>query len=1336
MHISVKSLLSVATLGAVLSACSFDEIEIPAEEIYTREFIKTFGVIDRNHDWSFVKRAMVTVNTEESTTVEVLAVVDGQTRLLAHYEDVQGQRDLVFDAPTDIDKFIVKAPSFYKGAAEGESVNIPARAAASTNPSYNDAMLSEPVIENGYFWANEFLAPITQILPENNPNNINNKSVVSDFSFVSDGQPFSFYPIHWTTTGHDVLGVYWFDGGEIKMHDLFANHTADDKYHNIYHRPQYLRIPKIDGYYKSTDGPSRIYPVSGKFWLKFNIPVVPSDRNKVYITSDAKGTKPVVKITDAPDNPNTGAYSASEDKMYYYYTYSDLDYGKTYYVCVKPESFKSWHEDSSLDGRYEHDGDADKSTGATWPYSFRINTPDVVPVLQTSGSDKTKISLADDGLTCTYTLTFNKPFSMDSSKGSIKFYKNGSSLSDGTAATDVQMLSGNKLQFVCKGTEYSTEYIVNIPDQLITAAPDGGETYPGAYADLKSFNSGSDYHFTTSADPAGTGGGTGGEGGGEGGGTVTVEAPTLDSVTITEAPDRKSATYVLTFSETPAKKSGAGLITFSYTDGNGDTQTQTVADSDCDISDKNHTATFTFTPDPLLFNTKYTPEIKDGYFVSKTDNTVKVDVSAFNTKAADQYSFTTGDAPVTSNVTADLLDDGPVNQGDNLLATTTELFTATALVKEKLTNVALVTGTYSGIFEDKTYTNTHACKSKLNDKGTHDDSKMIAIVIKPNQDIKLTALGSKVMVCYEIDGSTATEVTEDIEVSEKAYATATWTLKKDKTYNIGGSSKGASEIFALLYEAAPATTASGRPLVRHYKLSSPRTIGWTRYVTDNTPAKNNVSRSRATEDTNATEIYGTDLNNGKRVYSQTNEDELKAALKNNKFYQSESTDSYATNAEVSYGGYHEGSTGDDVVTHKITIQLAEGTNFGFYLRNESGAGNITFLGDNNTGENAENKDFINYSIKNLNQDQPMSFFNRVYSGSPKKGYYLDGWGTKVDGQIDPELRNSNAVAQLQDGTVDPNRRFSTAMTYTADIQGSDGNTRSYRYFSFEDWVDADFNDIVFLVAPETTETTSTEIVNGDVLTLPYFYAVEDLGSAGPDTDLDFNDVVFAVEKVDGTGTDGEPNYAYVTVLAAGGTLPLHLMYGDSEIGNGYGEVIAGPATKVNGGVISHINNWFGTDNTSTMFNVGTQGTNPGFQNNELTTVKIPIDASFSFSPFDENGKRITTGSNFNIKVERPDGNYDTVELPKENGLAPQMLVLPVTWKWPHERVSIADAYNGGLTYDGDHVKSFNEWVSHQEKGFKADKWYTFGVENQILNHNWSGSQAALEDMNKPKTTNP
>lgn len=215
----------------------------------------------------------------------------------------------------------------------------------------------------------------------------------------------------------------------------------------------------------------------------------------------------------------------------------------------------------------------------------------------------------------------------------------------------------------------------------------------------------------------------------------------------------------------------------------------------------------------------------------------------------------------------------------------------------------------------------------------------------------------------------------------------------------------------------------------------------------------------------------------------------------------------------------------------------------------------------------------------------------------------------------------------------------------------DGNT----YITIEDKRngDLDYNDFIFIM-----EGTQEHIEETPV---DYLYAVEDLGGT---CDFDFNDIVFSVSHV-----SGQP-HANVKLLAAGGTLPAYICFGDFKS--------------------TEVHEMFGVD-TKEMVN-----TAKGTTKSNMIAAKsftVAVGADWSHSPAFS-----VKGNGFKVKVKRDKENTLEVETPGAgSSAAPQMLILPEKWLWPTERTRISDAY-----------PSFGEWGAN----YTNTQWV-----NNVVNEN-------------------
>lgn len=293
-------------------------------------------------------------------------------------------------------------------------------------------------------------------------------------------------------------------------------------------------------------------------------------------------------------------------------------------------------------------------------------------------------------------------------------------------------------------------------------------------------------------------------------------------------------------------------------------------------------------------------------------------------------------------------------------------------------------------------------------------------------------------------------------------------------------------------------------------------------------------------------------------------------------------------------------------------------------------------------------------------------------------------------------------------------------------------TGNYRVLGFEDWGRDvhDLNDMMFFITsikPEKIPHVEDED-NPEPEKYEYLIAAEDLGGT---CDWDFNDVVASVTTVsknytDDTAEDGTATYPYtevtVTPLAAGGTLPVYLMY--------TGKVCTSKddyesANVQNYMLVDEFHSWLtGREEAPTVpTNVGASASTKG----KPVTFNVPggdytLGMHKKYESTDE-GKNnmggfwiiainskdtpftLQTGTGDLIlqtsipenkgitKIEAPAADHNV------NSIAPQMICVGNDWLWPREGKKIHDAYVG-----------FNDWLNAPENG----DWYGEGKYNESL----------------------
>lgn len=198
----------------------------------------------------------------------------------------------------------------------------------------------------------------------------------------------------------------------------------------------------------------------------------------------------------------------------------------------------------------------------------------------------------------------------------------------------------------------------------------------------------------------------------------------------------------------------------------------------------------------------------------------------------------------------------------------------------------------------------------------------------------------------------------------------------------------------------------------------------------------------------------------------------------------------------------------------------------------------------------------------------------------------------------------------------------------------------FTYVGFEDYCNkvTDLNDLVFYMYPCPT------IVDEEPL--KWIVTTEDMGSTG---DYDFNDVTFEVSYVAGE------THIDVTPLAAGGNLRSVVYFKGQELGEIHA-LLGAPVQIVNTREIKYVGE----------------------------TIKLTVPAGYTLA--DDMG-------GFTVVTETMGGS-EIITAPKV-GEIPQMLLVPSTWKWPLETISIEDAYPLFKNWNGN-VNSFGWTVQFYE----------------------------------------
>lgn len=201
----LSNLLVGATLaGAILTACTTDEITIPKSELYAREFIKKFGVIDPDRDFNAATHSGVTVVTTRPTDVKIYADINGKRYIFAEGRKISGTTPITFDVPASVKEVLVDM--------DGRLIKTPLGGTVRANSTgraiweKKDAVVEISRVDYRNL-SDQAVIAFRDSLPEEEDNL---GKVTQNFSFIANGD-FTIYPVFWNTAAYNTLGIYYID---------------------------------------------------------------------------------------------------------------------------------------------------------------------------------------------------------------------------------------------------------------------------------------------------------------------------------------------------------------------------------------------------------------------------------------------------------------------------------------------------------------------------------------------------------------------------------------------------------------------------------------------------------------------------------------------------------------------------------------------------------------------------------------------------------------------------------------------------------------------------------------------------------------------------------------------------------------------------------------------------------------------------------------------------------------------------------------------------------------------------------------------------------------------
>lgn len=215
--------LLILVLVFVFTACSLEPYELPDEELYTRAFIKKFGLIDQNQTWNMAQSTSVTVKPlEHADLVKVYAKSNGRYYLTAEITDVNSTITIPIDVPQSVEdlKVVIDGNNYFTTIGGTVEADRPASRTFLGNVNHNVASVGSNITiteaPRKYFAISDVFQ-LFSTLPESAdykydekyPGNLTNTDIITDFMLHGRGTDVVIYPIYWNTLQTHTLGVYY-----------------------------------------------------------------------------------------------------------------------------------------------------------------------------------------------------------------------------------------------------------------------------------------------------------------------------------------------------------------------------------------------------------------------------------------------------------------------------------------------------------------------------------------------------------------------------------------------------------------------------------------------------------------------------------------------------------------------------------------------------------------------------------------------------------------------------------------------------------------------------------------------------------------------------------------------------------------------------------------------------------------------------------------------------------------------------------------------------------------------------------------------------------------------
>ena len=227
----LKNLLAVAAGFFLLVGCNAERESIPAEELYYRNFIKKYGLIDTGHNWSLATNQNITVKGAPGKDVKIYADFSGKRHLVADYSAIDDNATLTFDVPAEVKTVIARVGATNYKVNIGETLNA---SGSRVVPGSSIDGFSAELITNPDHWMVVPMLNATMFrskMPEN-CYNANRDGVTVDFTMKFTEHDIVVRPLYWQTNQTLSFGLFYLDENNQPVHLPVYEMEKTDEYND------------------------------------------------------------------------------------------------------------------------------------------------------------------------------------------------------------------------------------------------------------------------------------------------------------------------------------------------------------------------------------------------------------------------------------------------------------------------------------------------------------------------------------------------------------------------------------------------------------------------------------------------------------------------------------------------------------------------------------------------------------------------------------------------------------------------------------------------------------------------------------------------------------------------------------------------------------------------------------------------------------------------------------------------------------------------------------------------------------------------------------------------